>query len=69
MDDDIIDLLKFQEGKNKYLCLNQGKEKTDVIEGITEIIINSNKNILKTIKGGYKYINENKCDSFIIHQI
>ena len=48
--DNIIDLLKFQEGKNKYLCLNQGKEKLDIIEGITEIIINSNKNILKIIK-------------------
>ena len=67
--DDIIDLLKFQEGKNKYLCLNQGKEKLDIIEGITEIIINSNKNILKIIKGGYKNINENKNNSFIIYQI
>ena len=67
--DNIIDLLKFQEGKNKYLCLNQGKEKLDIIEGITEIIINSNKNILKIIKGGYKNINENKYNSFIIYQI
>ena len=65
----IIDLLKSQKEKNKYLCLRKDKEKGNIIEGITEIIINDNNNILKILEKGNKYINENKYNSSIIFQI
>ena len=67
--DNIKDLLKFQKEKNKYLCLRKDKEKGIIIEGVTEIIINDNNNILKILEKGNKYINENKYNSSIIFQI
>ena len=67
--DNIIDLLKFQKEKNKYICLRKDKEKGIIIEGVTKIIINDNKNILKILEKGNKNINENKYNSWFIFQI
>ena len=67
--DNIIDSLKSQKEKNKYLGLRKDKEKGIIIEGITEIIINDNSNILKILEKGNKNINENKYNSSIIFQI